>query len=199
MNKQDFLLRLRADISGLPQEDIEERAAFYNEMIDDRMEEGLSEEEAVAEIGSVDEIVQQIIADTPLTKIVKENVKPKRKLKTWEIVLLAVGSPIWVSLLIAAAAVVFSLYITLWALVISLWAVELTFAVCALGCIALSVVLTVNGNAMAGIASLGAGFVLAGLAIFLFFGCVAASKGAVLLAKKIVLWIKSIFMKKEAE
>ena len=109
MNKQDFLLRLRAGISGLPQEDIEERAAFYNEMIDDRMEEGLSEEEAVAEIGPVDEIVQQIIADTPLTKIVKENVKPKRKLKTWEIVLLAVGSPIGVSRLIAAAAVVFSL------------------------------------------------------------------------------------------
>ena len=82
---------------------------------------------------------------------------------------------------------------------VSLWAIEFTFALCALGCVALSVVLTVNGNAMAGLASLGAGVVLAGLAIFLFFGCVAASKGVVLLAKKIVLWIKSIFMKKEAE
>ena len=198
MNKQEFLLKLRAGIVGLPQEDIEERAAFYNEMIDDRLEEGFSEEEAVAEIGSVDEIVQQIIAETPLTKIVRENAKPKRKLKTWETVLLAVGSPIWASLLIAAAAVVLSFYITLWALVISLWAVEFTFAVSAVGCVMLTVVLTVNGNAMAGLATLGAGFVLAGLAIFLFFGCKAASKGVVLLAKKIVLWVKSIFMKKEA-
>ncbi len=43
MNKQAFLTQLRKGLSGLPQEDIEERLAFYSEMIDDRIEEGLSE------------------------------------------------------------------------------------------------------------------------------------------------------------
>lgn len=47
MNKQEFLVKLRKGLSGLPKEDIEERLTFYSEMIDDRMEEGLSEEEAV--------------------------------------------------------------------------------------------------------------------------------------------------------
>ena len=52
--------------------------------------------------------------------------------RRWLIVLLALGSPIWLSLLIAAAAVVLSLYIVLWSLILSLWAVELSLAVAAL-------------------------------------------------------------------
>ena len=72
MNKQEFLTRLRKGLSGLPQEDIEERLTFYSEMIDDRIEEGLSEEEAVAAIGSPDEIAEQIIGEIPIKKIVKE-------------------------------------------------------------------------------------------------------------------------------
>lgn len=42
MTKQDFLTRLRKGLSGLPQDDIEERLKFYGEMLEDRMEEGLS-------------------------------------------------------------------------------------------------------------------------------------------------------------
>ncbi len=51
MSKQEFLAQLKDGLSGLPQSDIEERVAFYEEMIDDRIEEGLSEEQAVSEIG----------------------------------------------------------------------------------------------------------------------------------------------------
>ena len=64
MTQMRFLLELHERLSVLPEEEIEERLAFYNEMIADHMEEGLSEEEAVAAIGSVDEIASQIIADT---------------------------------------------------------------------------------------------------------------------------------------
>ena len=45
ITKQEFLLQLREKLSGLPQADIDERVAFYGEMIDDRVEEGLTEEE----------------------------------------------------------------------------------------------------------------------------------------------------------
>ena len=75
MNKQEFLLELSKGLSGLPMEDIEERIVFYGEMIDDRMEDGLSEEDSVREIGNVDEIISQIIAETPITKLVKEKIK----------------------------------------------------------------------------------------------------------------------------
>ena len=42
MNKQEFLAHLRKGLSGLPQNDIEKRLNFYGEMLEDRMEEGLS-------------------------------------------------------------------------------------------------------------------------------------------------------------
>ena len=76
MSKQEFLVQLRKGLSGLPQDDIEERLTFYSEMIDDRMEEGLSEEDAVYEIGDIDELISQIVADIPLTKLVKEKISP---------------------------------------------------------------------------------------------------------------------------
>ena len=50
MTKQEFLSGLKAKLSGLPQEDVEERLGFYAEMIEDYTEEGLSEEEAVEKI-----------------------------------------------------------------------------------------------------------------------------------------------------
>ena len=67
MDKALFLDELRRRLSGLPQSDLDERLLFYSEMIDDRMEDGLTEEEAVAGIGSVDEIVEQIMAEIPLS------------------------------------------------------------------------------------------------------------------------------------
>ena len=48
MNKDLFMNELMARLSGLPQADIEERLAFYSEMIDDRIEDGMTEEEAAA-------------------------------------------------------------------------------------------------------------------------------------------------------
>ena len=41
--------------------------------------------------------------------------------------------------------------------------------------------------------------VSAGLAIALFFGCKAVTVGAAKLTKKIALWVKSLFMRKENE
>lgn len=197
MNKQEFLNELRKGLRGLPPDDIEERLTFYGEMIDDRTEEGLSEEEAVAAIGDADEIIRQTVADIPLAKIARERIKPKRRLKAWEIVLLAVGSPIWLSLGIAAFAVILALYVALWAIIVALWAVFGAFAVSFPACIAASVIFISGGNAVAGVAVLAAGIVCAGLSVFAFFGCRAATNGAVVLAKKIALQIKNRFIKKE--
>ena len=197
MNKQAFLAELRKGLSGLPQDDIEERLSFYSEMIDDRMEEGLSEEEAVSAVGTVDEIVTQVVAETPLVKIAKERIKSKRRLIAGEIVLLALGSPIWLSLAIAAFAVILSLYVVLWSVIISLWAVFASLAACSIGGVVAGIVFAIGGNALTGIAMLASGTVCAGLSIFLFYGCKAATKGVLLLTKKMVLGIKSLFVGKE--
>ncbi len=197
MNKQEFLERLRMELSGLPQDDIEERLTFYGEMIDDRMEEGLSEEDAVNGIGSMDDIIAQTVADIPLTRLVRERIRPKSKLRVWEIVLLVLGSPLWLSLLIAAFAVVFALYASLWSVIVSLWAVFAALVCSVPAGIVSGIIFAVKGSVVSGIAAIGAGIVCAGLSILAFFGCMAATKGVCLLTKKVAIGIKNLFVKKE--
>lgn len=198
MNKQEFLDKLMARLQGLPKQEVEDRISFYIEMIDDRTEDGLTEEEAVSQLGSVDEIAAQIIADIPLTKIAKEKIKPKRRLRAWEITLLVLGSPIWLSLAVAAVAVIISLYAVLWSMVISLWAVFASIIACAPFGVIAGVIFICIGNVHTGVAMIGAGLVCAGLSIFMFFGCKATTKGILRLTKKIALGIKKCFVSKEA-
>ena len=199
VTKQDFLAQLRKKLSGLPQNDIEERLTFYGEMIEDRIEDGLLEETAVSEIGSVDEIAAQIIADTPFVKIAKERIKPNRHLKAWEIILLALGSPVWFPLVIAAVVVIFSLYISVWAIIISLWAVFASLIICALGCIVTSAVIAFSDNLLSCAAMFAAGLICAGLSIFMFYGFKAATKGILVCTKEFAAWVKSCFIKKGDE
>lgn len=194
MNKQEFLEQLRRGISGLPQEDIEERLTFYSEMIDDRIEEGLSENEAVSEIGSVDTVISQILEDTPLVKLVKQKMRPKKRMNAWEIVFLILGSPIWLSLIIAAFAVVISVYAAVWSLIIALWSVFVSLVAAALGGAAGGIWFAVTAKAVTGLAAAGTGIFCAGLSVFMFFACKAATKGILLLTKKATLGIKGCFM-----
>lgn len=198
MNKQEFLAELRRQLSGIPQEDIEERLTFYNEMIEDQMEEGMTEQAVIAGFGSVEEIASRIMAEIPLVRLVKERVKPKRRLNSWEIVLLVLGSPVWLSLTIAAAAVIFSVYAVIWSLIIALWAIELSVAICVPAGLFSFLVLTVKGNGTAGLAMLGIAFACVGIAIFGFFACRQATKAVLTLTKKLYILIKSCFIKKEA-
>lgn len=197
MNKREFLERLRKGLSGLPQDDIEERIEFYSEMIDDQTEDVLAEEEAVAGIGSVDEIIAQAVEQTSFTKIAKERIKFNRKPNAWEIVLLALDSPIWLSLIIAAAAVILSVYVVLWAVIVSLWTVFASFAASVAGCVVECVILIVRGNVGLDVMAIGGGLICAGLAIFMFCGCKAATKGILAFTGKISLWLKNRFIRRE--
>ena len=196
MTKNEFLAELRRRLADIPPKDLDSSIDYYAEMIDDGMEEGLSEEEAVAAVGSVDEIVSQAVSDAPRVKPPRATVKTKRRLRAWEIVLLALGSPVWLSLLIAAFAVVLALYVSLWSVVISLWAVFVSLIGCAFAEVVGGIVVACFGNVLSGLALIGAGIACAGLSIFLFFGCKAATVGTAVLAKKLVIWTKRVFVKR---
>lgn len=197
MKKQEFLDAIFARFPELSKKEREERLEFYREMIDDRIEDGLSEEEAVAAMGSVDSVAPQILSNTPTSKTLNEDIKPKRRLKAWVIVLLALGSPVWLSLGIAAIAVILSLYITLWAVVISLWASFASLAACFIGGALACGIVAAGGNIASGVAMLAAGIVCAGLSIFMFYGCKAVTDCTLILTKKIPIWIKNCLRGKE--
>ena len=199
MTKREFVEALKAKLSALPKDELEERISFYCEMIDDRTEEGFSEEDAVSMIGSADEIAEQIISDIPLSKIVMEKVSSKRRFKVWETALLALGSPVWLSLAVAAIAVILSLYVSLWSVIVSLWAVFALLVGSAIGIIIAGTVLAFTDFALIGLSMIGASLVLAGLAILSFFGCKAAAKGIIALTKKMAFGTKMLFLKGEVK
>lgn len=197
MTKKEFLSKLDSNLAGLPRADIEERLAFFSEMIDDSVDEGMTEDEAVARIGSVDKVIEQILADTPLSKLVKEKIRPKRRLATWEIVLLAAGSPLWLVLAAAALVILLSIYIVIWSVIVSLWSVFASFAACAAAFVAVAPGLFIAGRALDGTLLISASLVLAGLSVFAFYGCKKATDGATWLTKKTALLIKKPFCRKD--
>ncbi len=197
MNKELFLQTLRERLSCLPQGDLEERISFYEEMIDDRIEEGLSEEEAVAAVGPVDDIVEQVMAEIPLTKLVVQKVKPKRSVRAWEIVLLILGFPVWFPLIISLMAVMFSVWIVLWALVISVFAVGVSFVAGWISSLPVALYYVTLGSFAGAGSFLGAGMILAGLGILVIIGGKYFGKGVIVITKKYLLWIKSLFVGKE--
>ena len=65
MTKAEFLKALEEKLSALSAEDRAASLAYYEEIIDDRMEEGLCEADAVAAAGPVEEAAAQLLAETP--------------------------------------------------------------------------------------------------------------------------------------
>lgn len=192
MNKQEFLKKLQQQLQGLPAADQQRSLDYYREMIDDRMEDGLSEEEAVAAVGTAEEVARSILAETPTIPLQT----PKRHLRWWEILLLVLGSPIWASLLIAVLAVIFSVWISLWSVVISLYATAVALAASAVGCIFGSFFMIGDGAGIL-MAAFGAAFVCAGLSILLFILSNLASKGMVKLTKLTLKGLTRCFKGKE--
>lgn len=197
MTKNVFLEKLKEKLSFLPSDDVNERLTFYGEMIDDRVEEGLSEEEAVNGVGNIDDIVSQTVSDTSLIKLVKEKVRPKRKLKGWETALIIIGSPLWLPLLITFLAVVFALYVSVWVVIAAFWAVFVCFAAYGIYGIVYGTI-SLFGSPDAGhFAFLGAGLAFIGFSVFVFFGCVKTTKGILFFTKKLAAKLKSGFAAKE--
>lgn len=196
MNKEEFLSALRGRIEGLAQEEITKSLDYYSEMIDDRVEEGMTEEEAVAQVGSVEDAVSQILSEQSLGKLVRAKVKPSRALRGWEIVLLILGSPVWLPLLLAVLCVFLAFYIVIWALIITLYAVDLAFAVSGIAGFVGGFMLLASAGLMPMLMTFGMGLVLIGLAVLLFFAFNLLARAILLLSKKILLCIKSLFIKK---
>lgn len=133
MNKAEFLSLLEQRLSVLPESDKKRSIRYFDEMIADRMEEGLSEEEAVACLESVDEIAEGILRETtePVVSAgteIKEKTKDFHGIPIWLLILLAVvGAPLWLPVAISIAVTVVSIYCVPWCLILSIFC-------CAAGC-----------------------------------------------------------------
>ena len=192
MNKTEFTNQLTAALAGLSEEDIRKSVDFYTEMIDDRIEDGMPEEEAVAALGNIDEIRSNILQEIPITRIVKEKITPKRAFSPVEIVLLIFGAPLWLPMLLAFIIICFALFLCFWIIILSLYVVDLSVFLA--GMVGIIAPFTGLNTAFAGLFTLGCGIALLGLSVLLFFGFNQVAKGMLFLSKKIVLGIKKHFV-----
>jgi len=192
MTKAEFIDSLIKNLNGLSEEDIKKSKDYYEEIIDDRMEDGIPEEDAVGGLGSIDEIKNQILTDVPITKIVKERMKPKRALKAWEIVLLILGSPVWIPVLAAVIVVLLVLYLCFWIVILCLYLCD--FAVFVSGFGGIIGAFAQSNGFNTGMFLAGCGIALIGAAILLFFGFTKVAQGMIFLSKKMALGIKRMFV-----
>ena len=119
MNKQEYLARLRAALACLPEGEIEESVAFYTEMIDDRVADGLTEEEATAQLDDPKAAARAIIADLPVVPRTVVLTKQRNRALYWTLVIL--GFPLWFPLLLGAGMLVLAGLLTIWCLILGLW------------------------------------------------------------------------------
>lgn len=128
MTKFEFLKKLKKNLTGIPKAEAQERIVFYSEMIDDRIEEGLSESEAVLAVGSAEKIAEEIKMETDSHTKASKSAK-KATLGPWELTFLIIGSPLWASILAVIGAVLLSIWAVLWSVNIVLWAIEIPFII----------------------------------------------------------------------
>ena len=194
MTKEVFLNSLREKLVGLPKSDVDERISFYEEMIEDRMDEGKSEEEAVADIGTVDQVIYEIAQDVPLGKLVKEKIKPKRKIEPWEIILICLTFPIWLPVAIVVLAVALVLYIFFWVGVIVSYAIEVALIMGSSAGMVVFFAYLFSGSV--NILPLAVSMLCSGGAILMFFACYWATRGTIKLHKKVFTLLKTRIIKK---
>lgn len=185
MTRDEFLDRLGELLACLPADQVEETRQFYAEAIADRMEDGMSEQEAVAAIGAPGAVAEAVLDDLPAVPRAIAKTRRRSTVLLW--LLTVVGSPVWVPLLLAFVAVALIVYVCIWVLALCVWIVAAALG----GAGAVELVFAAGGLAIGHIpyvlASVGVGLGLIGAALLVGAGAWAVSKQ---IARLSALWAR---------
>lgn len=138
MNKLEFINALGEKLTLLPPAEVSGILDYYVESIDDRIEDGLDEAAAIDSLGPIDELAVKILAEQealvppsapeppkfdwepePAHDVPPE--PKKRRMSPGVIVLLVLGSPVWLTLLLGFGCAALGIYIAVWAVIGSLF------------------------------------------------------------------------------
>ena len=189
MKKTEFLMLLRQKLSILPKQEQDETLEYYSEMIDDYIESGYTPEQAVAQMGGVENIAAQVLAGSHPPVYEAHGVQ-KRK-QTGLLWLAILGFPIWLPLLIVAFCVllVFAVVLVVLGIVVP-WVLVIAFGASALGLLVSTPIICVGEGVPSMIFTLGAAFVLGALCIFSLWVALRTTK---LSAKGVGVMFKGFF------
>lgn len=109
MKKNEFMDILKKKLKNESYEYVCQVVEYYDEIISDRIEDGMSETDAIASLGDIDDILLNMNGDDII------EMKPRSKKSTAIVgVLLVLGFPLWGSLLAAGLLLLLSAYIVIW-------------------------------------------------------------------------------------
>ena len=180
MNRIQFIEKLANKLSDLPENELKETIDYYYEIIDDKVSEGMSEEEAINSLGSIEEIVNSIIPNQFTDTTINHN----KKQSNWKTIFVSSTAIIWVPVLISLIAAIFAIYVSLWAVVISLGVSSLATLVSSLISI-YGFIDLFNGSIGSGLTYISMGIGSIGLSFILYFITIQFGKLLVLLTNKI--------------
>lgn len=184
MTKEHFLLSLEKELKQQQIENLTTYINYYDEIINDYMEDGYTELEALNKLDSIDQIVQTIKDENGLTE--QSAVKRNPML----IVLLIVGAPLWGSILISIILLLFSGLIILWCGPFILGA--LSFSGLLTGIVSLAG-LVFNQQLFYIVTQLGVALIATAVGILLLLGTVYSTKYVGVFSKKIISTLQKIF------
>lgn len=199
MTKAEFLSELRARLSSLPEEDIQRATNFYSEAISDRMEDGLSEQEAIFAIGTPEAAAQSVLMDTPLPTLVRAQANETQRRSgistaVW-IILAIVLFPVWLPVLCVLFGLVIAVYAVLFGLLIAAVASVLGVIVAGIGMIVGGIAFGFTASPFSGLCAVGAALIAIGIGMLLIVPCIYIVKGIVWLIKEVGIAIKGLFVK----
>ena len=145
MYKQDFLKEIKYKLKDFNHDETNKLIEYYDELINDYMDEGLKEEEAVLKLGNVDKIINDIKADLVIERSKNKNTN---SLKNFIIILSICTSPVLIPLGITFFVLFFVLIITLFVLFISFAGTSIALF---LSSIYTTIVMVVSGTDVASI------------------------------------------------
>lgn len=197
MNKTQFLAALESHLSVLSEEERKRSLLYFEEIIADRMEEGLSEEEVIAQMDSPEAIAADIINEAGVegqnAAIVEKKVG---SCPLWVAILLAVlASPIWLPVLVSVVTVIVTTYSVVWILIGCLYITAAALILGGLvGIVASFVALGANSVAIA-VFSVGLSVFCIGFGILLVFPAVLCTgwyaRGTVWCCRSLVNFVKN--------
>lgn len=167
MSKEEFLGSLNRLLKSLGKSEREKSLSYYNEIIDDYMEDGYTEEQAVEQIGNPGLIAQEILEEQQS----QMKAPMSRGTKVLVAVLLVLGFPLWGSLMLVGFCIVLSAVLLVLSAYIVIWCIPLCTGAVSVAGLILSVVsmggaaVIVFQNSAAGVIQLGVGMLSAGIFI----------------------------------
>ncbi len=201
MTRLEFKSELSRRLEVIPFAERQKTLDYYDEMICDRVDDGMSEAEAVAAMGSIDEIAVEILSQLsypPAEVEEKSPEKPDRSKKALAILLAAVLSPIWIP---ASVAIILTILAIVGCAAAALATLVAMIAAAALSGIALighSVYLTFTATLSYALLELGVGIACIGLGLVMLPLVWKLGEAMLACVRRFAAWVKSKIGRRKA-